>query len=51
MIMLALSEQPILVIDSGVGGISVLRELVRQVPEENFTSGRLFALNAFYNMI
>ncbi len=27
---------PIAVFDSGVGGISVLRELIRQMPEENF---------------
>lgn len=30
------SELPIGVFDSGVGGISVLRELVKQMPEENF---------------
>ena len=29
-------DQPIAVLDSGVGGISVLRELVRQMPNENF---------------
>lgn len=29
-------DLPIAVLDSGVGGISVLRELVRQMPNENF---------------
>ena len=29
-------DLPIAVLDSGVGGISVLRELVRQMPSENF---------------
>ena len=29
-------DQPIAVLDSGVGGISVLRELVRLMPHENF---------------
>lgn len=29
-------EQPVGVFDSGVGGISVLREMVRLMPEENF---------------
>ena len=27
---------PIAVMDSGVGGISVLRELVRRMPQEDF---------------
>ena len=27
---------PIAVLDSGVGGISVLKELVKTLPEENF---------------
>ena len=31
-----LIDLPIAVLDSGVGGISVLRELVRQMPSENF---------------
>ena len=29
-------ENPIAVFDSGVGGISVLRELIRIMPEEDF---------------
>lgn len=29
-------EQPVAVFDSGVGGVSVLREMVRLMPEENF---------------
>lgn len=29
-------ERPIAVFDSGLGGISVLRELVRQMPQENY---------------
>ena len=29
-------ECPILVFDSGMGGISVLREIVRLMPEENY---------------
>lgn len=33
---MALMDQPIAVLDSGVGGISVLRELVRLMPSENF---------------
>lgn len=31
-----LQENPIAVFDSGVGGISVLRELIRIMPEEDF---------------
>ena len=30
------TERPIAVFDSGVGGISVLRELVRLMPNENY---------------
>ena len=30
------TKLPIAVFDSGVGGISVLRELVRQLPREDF---------------
>lgn len=30
------AERPIAVFDSGLGGISVLRELVRQMPQENY---------------
>ena len=30
------AEKPIAVIDSGVGGISVLKELIALLPEENF---------------
>ena len=33
---MAKNTDPIAVFDSGVGGISVLRELVRQMPQENF---------------
>ena len=29
-------EQPVAVFDSGVGGISVLRELVKVMPNEDF---------------
>lgn len=31
-----LADAPIAVFDSGLGGLSVLRELVRQMPQENF---------------
>ena len=30
------SEKPIAVFDSGVGGISVLRQLIRIMPDENY---------------
>lgn len=30
------TERPIAVFDSGVGGISVLRELVHLMPDENY---------------
>ena len=30
------NEAPIAVFDSGVGGISVLRSLVKEMPHENF---------------
>lgn len=33
---MALREAPIAVFDSGVGGISVLKELIRQMPGENY---------------
>ncbi len=33
---MAISENPIAVFDSGVGGISVLRELIRLMPGENY---------------
>ena len=29
-------DRPIAVFESGLGGISVLRELVRQMPQENY---------------
>ena len=39
-------ENPIAVFDSGVGGISVLRELIRIMPEEDlFISGILKCAN------
>lgn len=31
-----MKDLPIAVFDSGLGGLSVLRELIRQMPQENF---------------
>ena len=35
------AERPIAVIDSGVGGISVLKELTVLLPEEDFLTHRM----------
>ena len=35
---------PVAVFDSGLGGISVLRELVRTLPRENYLPAQCYAL-------
>lgn len=42
------TERPIAVFDSGVGGISVLRELVRLMPNENYI---FFEISKMHRMV